>query len=155
MFQVPSRFGRLAMAASVATVWLMQTSGLSQAAATVGAPAPGHRALPVLPAQAAAPGPNIEANITQLHQRLQITPAQEPRFAALANVMRENARMMPSAPPPANPSAVDDLRLAIQGGEQELLGLKRLLPPLEALYASLSPAQQRTADQVFRQGPGE
>jgi len=25
---------------------------------------------------------------------------------------------------------------------------------LEALYASLSPIQQRTADQVFRQGPG-
>jgi hypothetical protein len=69
--------------------------------------------------------------------------------------MRENARMMPSPPPAANSNAVDDLRLAIQVGEQEVSGLRRLLPALEALYASLSPAQQQTANQVFRQGPGE
>ncbi|HEV2100253.1 MAG TPA: Spy/CpxP family protein refolding chaperone, partial [Stellaceae bacterium] len=99
--------------------------------------------------------PNIEANIARLHQQLQITPAQEPRFAALANVMRENARMMPSPPPAGNSNAVDDLRLAIQVGEQEVSGLRRLLPALEALYASLSPAQQQIANQVFRQGPGE
>jgi periplasmic protein CpxP/Spy len=149
-----SRFGRLAAAASLAAVWLLPAGGPSRAAAMAGASAPGQRALSALPAQAAAPGPNIEANITQLHQRLQITPAQEPRFNAFANVMRANARMTPSAPP-ANPSAVDDLRVAIQVSAQELDALKRLLPPLEALYASLSPAQQRTADQVFRQGPGE
>ena len=62
--------------------------------------------------------------------------------------------MMPSTPP-ANSNAVDDLRLAIQVSEQEVSGLRRLLPALEALYASLSPAQQQTANQVFRQGPGE
>ncbi len=109
----------------------------------------------LLPAQAPAPAPNVEASIAQLHQRLQITPAQEPRFEALANVMRANARMMPNAPPPANPNPVEGLRFAIHAGEQELAGLKRLLPPLEALYAGLSPTQQKTADQVFRQGPGE
>jgi hypothetical protein len=118
-------------------------------------PAPRHRALPLLPVQAPAPAPNIEANIAQLRQRLQITAAQEPRFEALANVMRQNARMMPNAPPPTNLDPIQGLRFAIQAGEQELVGLKRMLPALEALYASLSPLQQRTADQVFRQGPGE
>jgi len=147
------RAGRLVMAASLATAWLLPSDAPSLAAMTASGPAPGPRALTVLPAQAAAPAPNVETNLAQLHQRLQITPAQEPRFAAFANVMRANARITPSAPP-ANPSAVDDLRVAIQVSGQELDALKRLLPPLEALYASLSPAQQKTADEVFRQGPG-
>jgi hypothetical protein len=150
---------RLVLAASLAAAGLIPSGAPSRAAAITAAmmdgPAPRHRALPLLPAQAPAPAPNIEANIAQLRQRLQITPAQEPRFEALANVMRQNARMMPNAPPPTNLNPIQGLRFAIQAGEQELVGLKRMLPALEALYASLSPMQQRTADQVFRQGPGE
>jgi hypothetical protein len=111
---------------------------------------------PVQQAQAQMPQrPNVEADIAQLHQRLAIAPAQEPQFAAFANIMRENARAMPAGPPPGNPNAVEALRLAIQYGQQDLDGMRRLLPALQALYASLSPAQRRTADQVFRQGPGE
>jgi hypothetical protein len=100
--------------------------------------------------------PNVEANIASLRQKLQITPAQEAQFSAVANVMRENARAAASAPrqPPANATAVDDLRAYIQYSDGELAGLKRLLPALEALYSTLSPAQKKTADAVFRQGPG-
>ncbi len=149
---------RLVLAASLAAAGLMPSGAPCQAAAMAAAmmdgPAPGNRALPLLLAQAPPPAPNIEANIAQLHQRLQITPAQEPRFEAFANVMRQNARMMPNAPPPTNLDPVQGLQFAIQTGEQELVGLKRMLPPLQALYASLSPTQQRIADQVFRQGPG-
>jgi protein CpxP len=150
--------GRKLMAAGLAAALLFAANSPSRAAGAMGAAAPGHATRAVLLVQApsaAAPAQNVEANIAQLHQRLQITPAQEPRFAALANVMRANARMTPASPPAANPSAVDDLRVAIQVGAQELDGLKRLLPPLEALYASLTPVQQKAADQVFRQGPGE
>jgi len=104
----------------------------------------------------AAPAPNIETNIASLRQKLQITPAQEAQFSAVANVMRENFRAEASAPhqPPANATAADDLRAEIQYDEVELAGLKRLLPALEALYSTLSPAQKKTADAVFRQGPG-
>jgi periplasmic protein CpxP/Spy len=114
---------------------------------------------PMLLAQArpnAPLAPNVEANIATLRQKLQITPAQETQFAAVANVMRENARAEASAPhqPPANATAVDDLRAEIQYDEIELAGLKRLLPALEALYSTLSPAQKKTADMVLRQGPG-
>jgi hypothetical protein len=144
---------------------LLAAAGLSAAAMIAAAPSeaalPGAGATaapdgrPLVLAQApTTPAPNVEANIAQLHQRLQITPAQEPQFNALANIMRQNARITPAAPP-ANPSAVEGLRLAIQYGEQELSGLRRLLPALQALYASLSPAQRQAADQVFRQGPGE
>ena len=101
------------------------------------------------------PPQNVEANIASLHQRLQITPAQEPPFNAVANVMRENARAEASAPaqPPANATAVDDLRAFIRYSEVELAGYKRLLPALEALYATMSPTQRRTADAIFREGP--
>ena len=102
------------------------------------------------------PPPDVESNIASLHQRLQITPAQEAPFNAVANVLRANARAEASAPhqPAANASAVDELRAEIQYDEIELAGLKKLLPALEALYASLSPQQRQAADMAFRQGPG-
>jgi hypothetical protein len=107
-------------------------------------------------APAAQPPQNVEASIAQLRQKLQITAAQEAQFNTVANVMRENARAEASAPqqPPANATAVDDLRAYIKYSEVELAGLKKMLPALEALYAALSPAQKKMADAVFRQGPG-
>jgi periplasmic protein CpxP/Spy len=107
-------------------------------------------------AQPAPPPQNVEANIAQLHQKLQITPAQEAPFSAVANVMRDNARLEAGAPqqPPANATAVDDLRAFIKYSELELSGLKKMLPALESLYTTLSPAQKKAADAVFRQGPG-
>lgn len=113
----------------------------------------------VLMAQAgpnAPPEQSIEANIATLHQRLQITPGQEAQFGAVANVMRQNAAAEARAPqqPPPTATAVDDLRAFIQYSEVELAGYKRLLPALEALYSALSPAQKRTADAIFREGPG-
>jgi hypothetical protein len=100
--------------------------------------------------------PDIEANIANLRRQLQIAPAQEAQFNAVANVMRANARAEATVPhqPPANASAVDDLRAEIQYDEIELAGMKRLLPALDALYASLSPGQRQAADAAFRQGPG-
>jgi protein CpxP len=110
----------------------------------------------VAQAQPAASPQNVEGNIATLHQRLQITPAQEAQFNAVANVMRENARAEAGAPqqPPAGATAIDDLRAYIRYSEVELAGLKKMLPALEALYATLSPTQKRAADATFRQEPG-
>jgi len=103
-----------------------------------------------------APQPqNVESSIATLRQRSQITPAQEAQFNAVANVMRENARTEGSAlqQPPAGATAVDDLRAYIRYSEVELAGLKKMLPVLDALYATLSPTQKRAADAAFREGP--
>jgi hypothetical protein len=107
-------------------------------------------------APAAQPPQNVESSIADLHRQLQITAAQEPQFTTVANVMRENARAETSAPqqPPANATAVDDLRAYIKYSEVELAGLKKMLPALDALYSALSPGQKKAADAVFRQGPG-
>jgi LTXXQ motif family protein len=158
MFQWMFPTGSLISAALIALVWFAgppaRAAELADAPRSEHAPS-GQAARDIVPAQApAAPAPNVEARLTQLRQQLQITPAQQSRFAAFADVMRANSRMAPPTQQ-ANPSAVDDLRLAIQGSQEELGALQRLLPTLQALYASLSPAQQKIADRVFRQGAGE
>jgi periplasmic protein CpxP/Spy len=146
--------GRMALVAGFAGSWLA-AAATTQATAISGAPQPGRAVLgPMVPAQAQQ-GQNVESSIAMLHQRLGITPAQEPAFSALANVLRENARMSPGSPPPANASAVYQLQVSIQAMQQYVDGMRRMLPSLETLYASLSPQQQAIANQVFRQGPGQ
>jgi periplasmic protein CpxP/Spy len=133
---------------------LFGVAASAQAALSEGRPPPmGGSRLLTLAQAPPAPGPSVEANIAQLHQRLMITPAQEAQFQAFANVMRQNARMMPGAPPSTNINAVQGLRLEIGLAQQYLDGLKRMLPELQALYAVLTPAQRQAADQTFRQGP--
>ena len=116
----------------------------------------GNGAVLLAQAQSVRPPQSVEASIAELHRTLQITAAQEPHFNNVANVMRENARAEASAPqqPPANATAVDDLRAFIRYSEVELAGLRKMLPALEGLYAALSPGQKKIADTVFRQGPG-
>jgi hypothetical protein len=101
----------------------------------------------VLLAQAQPPAQpqNVEANIASLRQRLQITPAQEAQFNAVANVMRQNARAEASAPqpPPANASAIDHLRAEIQYDEVELAGMKRFLPASRRRDLSPGPGRMR------------
>jgi hypothetical protein len=145
--------GRLALAAGLCG-WLAIAGPAARAVAVGGTPPAGSAALgPVLPAQAQQ-GQSVEASLAQLHYQLRITPAQESAFAAFATAMRENARMSPPSAPPANADAVSQLQLAIQYGQQEVDGMRRLLPALQTLYAALTPMQRGIANQVFRQGPG-
>ena len=144
------------VAAGLVSGWLIIVSSASGITAGEPPAAPTIMLAQARPTPPNPPPPDIEANISSLHQRLQISPAQEAQFSAVANVLRANARAEATAPhePPPNASAVDELRAEIQYDETELAGLKRLLPALEALYASLSPAQKQAADMAFRQGPG-
>jgi periplasmic protein CpxP/Spy len=148
------RLSRSTIAMALAAALLASAGMSARADGIARPPAPGPAPQEIVKAQAAAaaPTPNVEANLSRLHQELHITPAQQPKFDAFANAMRENSRMRPTAAP-ANPSAVDDLRLAISDTRLQLAALQRLLPAMQALYASLSAPQQKTADQVFRAGP--
>jgi hypothetical protein len=140
-----------ALASGLYVAWLAAGADANTLAGT--AP-PAHAALgAVVPVQAPQ-GQNVEAGIAQLHWQLRITPAQETAFAAFANVMRENARMATGSAPPANADAVYQLQAAIQFGQQEVDGMRRMLPALQSLYAALSPQQRAIANQVFQRGPG-
>src|SRR5690348_6773887 len=112
------------------------------------------------PAAASNPAPAaenpVEAHLAQLKTQLNITAAQQPKFDAFAKVIKQNAETMDAAMQKAQQStqqsAVEGLRAAANLTQTEADNLKRLVPALEALYASLSPEQKRTADEMFNTG---
>jgi hypothetical protein len=106
---------------------------------------------PASPAQAEPGAPNADAEIAELRKRLNVTAAQQPQFDALAAVIRQNTQEMNANMPPQNRamSAVDSMKTAQQLAQHEADSLNRLLPPLQALYDTLSPEQKKVADQFF------
>jgi hypothetical protein len=100
----------------------------------------------------------IAARIKYLHERLRITLAQEPLWAKVAQVMRENAKVV--APlikervqSAQHGSAIDSLNAYEKLGEAQLEGLKKFIEAFQALYSGLSADQKKIADSVFRLSP--
>lgn len=106
-------------------------------------------------AQAAPPSP--EEQFAQLKQRLQIIPAQEAKFAALVQVMRQNQAtrdaFVARNPPTEQRDALQELRVQAEAASLDARGLQHLLPVFQALYVSLSPQQKAVADQAFAPPP--
>jgi hypothetical protein len=121
---------------------------IAQAASPAAMEAPATKSKP------AENGP-VEARIKQLHKRLHITEAQKPQWDALTQVMRDNAQAMEDlekqrATDVKSMSAVDVVKTygdVIQAHED---GMKKFIPAFEALYNSLSDAQKKIADSMFR-----
>ncbi len=100
----------------------------------------------------------IRARIKYLHDRLRITPTQEPLWANVAQAMRDNATAL--APllkerlqSAEKGDAVDNLGAYEKLGEAQLDGLRKFIAAFTALYAGLSNDQKKIADAVFRIGP--
>jgi phage protein D len=101
-----------------------------------------------------------EARIKQLHHSLKITEAQKELWNNLTQVMRENAKEMDALTKEraenAKPmNAVEHMKLHSQITEAHLTQLKKLIPPFEAFYASMSDQQKNITDIVFRTGKYE
>lgn len=102
------------------------------------------------------PSPDmVEARITKLHDQLKITPAQEDKFNALAQVMRDNrtahdALVDQKIQAEKTQTALDDLQAYAQIAQAHADGVKKLADAFGALYATLSPDQQKAADEAFR-----
>jgi periplasmic protein CpxP/Spy len=120
-----------------------------------GAKSPGAKAKPA----PAGPRDEVEQEVTELRDRLHITPGQQQQFDAFAEILRQNAQaldaLMQQKAPKAN--AVEDMRFYLQFTEAQAEGLKRLLPAFQALYDGLSDQQKRAADAVMGNAaqPGE
>ena len=98
-----------------------------------------------------------EAQIKQLQGSLNLTEAQEGLWNNLTQVMRENAKDMDAltkdrAEKTKTMNAVERMKFHSQVTEAQLNHLKKLLPPFEALYASMSDEQKKTTDTTFRTG---
>jgi hypothetical protein len=97
----------------------------------------------------------VEARIKDLHNRLHVTVAQKPQWDNLTQVVRENAQAMADpekqrAADANSMGAVDVVKsyqLVIEAHED---GRKKFIPPFEALYNTMSDAQKKTADSLFR-----
>ncbi len=96
----------------------------------------------------------VEARIKDLRTKLRITAAQESRFAAVADVMRANARSMQALLGERArhkvTTAVGALRWYERITAAHAAALKRFVPAFEALYTALSNSQRKTADAMFQ-----
>jgi predicted transcriptional regulator len=100
-----------------------------------------------------------EAQIKKLQGALKITEAQEELWNNLTQVMRENAKDMDAltdtldkerAEGTKTMNAVEHMKLHSQITEARSDQLKKLIPPLEECYSSLSDGQKKTIDTIFR-----
>ena len=108
------------------------------------------------PNQASTAASPVEAHLAELKTQLKITAAQQPKFDEFAKVLKQNAETMQAAmqkgQQSARQTAVEGLRAAASLTQTEADNLKQLIPAFEALYASLSAEQKRTADEMFGTG---
>ena len=131
----------------------------SATAQTVNRPAPAPAQSPAgqKPAAGQPAGDPVESQLGDIKKRLNITAAQQSQFDQFAAVVKQNAQamqsLMQSAGQNAQQNAVEGLRTAANFAQTEADNLKRLVPALETLYASLSDQQKRAADQLFNTAP--
>ena len=101
-------------------------------------------------------GETIEQRIAGLHAQLQITPAQEAAWGAVARTMRDNAAVMQRLLQEKEISsrqgltAVQDLQNYEEFTRVQLEGLRTLIASFQTLYNSMPAGQKRIADQVFQ-----
>lgn len=106
--------------------------------------------------QARQEADRVGARIAELHKRLHVTPAQETLWSTVAGIMRDNATALRASLVDQSAkrdlmTAVDDLKTFQIIADQHSNGLKKFIPAFEALYRSMTPAQQKFADRVFRE----
>jgi hypothetical protein len=98
-----------------------------------------------------------EAQIKQLQGALNITETQEELWNNLTQVMRDNAKDMDAltkerAESTKTMNAVEHMKFHSQITEAHLGQLKKLIPPFEAFYSSMSDEQKTATDTIFRTG---
>jgi len=147
---------RTATAASALMIMAMTASLLCSPGLATAQPAPA----PANPASAAAAPPagpidEVEIRIAELHGQLHIASAQETQFRAYADVLRSNAQAMQALfeERAKQTDATAPARLQwyarLTAAHAEAIG--KLVAPFDALYQSLSEAQQHDADAYFNQ----
>src|ERR1700686_2422768 len=96
----------------------------------------------------------VESHIKDLHAQLQITPAEETQWAAVAKAMRHSAIETDKAIDKREAlvnkaNAIDNLNAYGDIAQAHADGVKRLAAAFAPLYASMSDDQKKEADAVF------
>lgn len=103
----------------------------------------------------AGPDEAVEAHIKELHNRLHITAAQQAQWDNLVAVMRSNATTMVDLQKArgqdvSSMNAVDAIKSYQMVIREHEKGMDKFVPAFEALYSTMSDAQKKTADSMFR-----
>ncbi|HVB55140.1 MAG TPA: Spy/CpxP family protein refolding chaperone [Candidatus Acidoferrales bacterium] len=130
---------------------------LAQAAssqATSAAPAPEESASTAAKANAAVDA-HVEARIKAMRKKLHVTSAQETQWNAVAEVMRDNAHSIANlreegTEQSKSMTAIDQLNSFAAITDAQAAGIRKFIPPFKALYDTMSDAQKKTADELFR-----
>jgi periplasmic protein CpxP/Spy len=96
----------------------------------------------------------VETHIKDMHAQLQITPAEETQWAAVAKTMRDSATETDKAIDKReafvnSASAVDNLNAYGDIAQAHADGVKKLAAVFAPLYASMSDDQKKAADALF------
>jgi protein CpxP len=96
-----------------------------------------------------------ELRIKDMHAKLKVTAAQEEQWAKVAQAMLDDAKIMDTLTQARvdhakDMTAVDDLKSYGELADAHANGIKKLTPLFAALYASMSDAQKKEADTLFR-----
>ena len=100
---------------------------------------------------------HTEAQIKELQEALDITPAQEELWKNVAQVMRDNAKEMDALTKDRGElvkkmNTVEYMKFHSQITETHLNQTKKFIPPFEAFYNSMSDEQKMSTDTIFRTG---
>jgi periplasmic protein CpxP/Spy len=100
----------------------------------------------------------VEARIKELHTKLKITTAQKDLWNNVTQVMRDNAKTMEAlikarSEEASTMTAIGDLKSYGEIVEAHADGIRKFIPVFEPLYASMSDAQKKDADKLFRHHP--
>jgi periplasmic protein CpxP/Spy len=101
-----------------------------------------------------------EMRIKDMHGKLHITATQEEQWGKVAQVMRDDAKTMDTLTKARfdhtkDMTAVDDLKSYGEITDAHADGIKKLTPVFATLYSSMSDAQKKQADALFRHGDHE
>jgi len=97
----------------------------------------------------------VELRVTSMHTKLKITAAQEAQWKQVAQAMRDDAKRMDELTQARvdhakDMTAVDDLKSYGEISQAHADGIKKLTPAFADLYASMTDAQKKEADTLFR-----
>jgi protein CpxP len=149
-----NRAGRgVAVASLLAALLATTVSSASHAQTAAATPATASASTPAAPVKHAAVD-RVEARITELHDKLHVTTDQAALWASVAQAMRDSAKavhvgLADRSAHAKTMTAVDDLKSYQILANDHADGLKQLIPAFEALYAAMTPVQQKNADRVF------
>jgi len=102
----------------------------------------------------------VELRISDMHNKLKITQAQEEQWGKVAEVMREDAKTMDALVQTRrdhakDATAIDDLTSYSNITAAHADGIKSLIPVFTVLYSGMSDPQKQAADSMFRHGGHE